>query len=124
MLPTTLVATTPRVFRATGRLPPLITRSLGRRATYAAVSLAPPDELYLSAKVDVIAHRGASGHMPDHTLPTYRYAFESGADWIELDAHSTVDGTLVVHHDVELRETTDVADWDWARPYRRRCRAP
>jgi len=98
-----------------------LARSLGRRAT--AVSLAP-DDLYLSAKVDVIAHRGASGHMPDHTLPTYKYAFESGADWIELDAHSTKDGTLVVNHDVELHETTDVADWDWAKPYRRRCRAP
>ena len=78
----------------------------------------------LSKKVDVIAHRGASGHMPDHTLASYRLAFESGADWIELDAHATKDGTLVVNHDVELSETTDVADWDWAKPYRRRCRAP
>jgi len=115
MLPTL----TPRTLRAVG-LP--LARSVDRRAT--AVSLAPENELYLSAKVDVIAHRGASGHMPDHTLPTYKYAFESGADWIELDAHSTVDGTLVVNHDVELQETTDVADWDWAKPYRRRCRAP
>jgi len=46
-------------------------------------------DLYLSAKVDVIAHRGASGYMPDHTLPTYKSAFDSGADWIELDAHCT-----------------------------------
>jgi hypothetical protein len=46
-------------------------------------------DLYLSAKVDVIAHRGASGYMPDHTLPTYKSAFESGSDWIELDAHCT-----------------------------------
>jgi hypothetical protein len=43
-------------------------------------------DLYLSAKVDVIAHWGASGYMPDHMLPTYKSAFESGSDWIELDA--------------------------------------
>jgi glycerophosphoryl diester phosphodiesterase len=35
-------------------------------------------------RVDVIAHRGASGYMPDHTLPTYQSAFQSGSDWIEV----------------------------------------
>ena len=62
--------------------------------------------------------------MPDHTLPTYKSAFEHGCDWIELDAHSTKDGVLVVNHDVELSETTDVADWEWAKPLRKRTRAP
>mmetsp|Transcript_5915 Transcript_5915/g.10808 ORF Transcript_5915/g.10808 Transcript_5915/m.10808 type:complete len:395 (+) Transcript_5915:36-1220(+) len=81
-------------------------------------------DLYLSAKVDVIAHRGASGYMPDHTLPTYKSAFESGSDWIELDAHCTKDGVLVVNHDIELHETTDVADWEWAAPLRTRTKAP
>lgn len=38
----------------------------------------------LPIKVDVIAHRGASGYMPDHTLETYKAAFESGSDWIEV----------------------------------------
>ena len=78
----------------------------------------------LSTKIDVIAHRGASGYMPDHTLATYQSAFDRGCDWIELDAHSTNDGVLVVNHDVELSETTDVADWDWARPLRTRTKAP
>lgn len=48
----------------------------------------------------------------------------TGADWIELDAHSTKDGVLVVNHDVELHETTDVADWEWAAPLRTRTKAP
>lgn len=47
------------------------------------------NDLYLSSKIDVIAHRGASGYFPDHTLEAYKSAFTSGADWIELDAHST-----------------------------------
>jgi glycerophosphoryl diester phosphodiesterase len=76
------------------------------------------------AKVDVIAHRGASGNMPDHTLETYIAAFETGADWIELDAHCTLDGELVINHDIELGETTDVADWAWAAPLRTRTDAP
>ena len=76
------------------------------------------------AKVSVIAHRGASGRMPDHTLETYKAAFESGADWIEMDAHSTKDGHLVVNHDIELGETTDVADWAWAASMRTRTFAP
>ena len=75
-------------------------------------------------KVDVIGHRGASGWMPDHTLPTYQKAFEKGADWLELDAHCTSDGHLVVNHDIELHETTDVADWEWAATRRTRVRAP
>ena len=76
------------------------------------------------AKVSVIAHRGASGRMPDHTLATYKAAFETGADWIELDCHSTLDGELVINHDIELGETTDVADWVWAAPLRTRTVAP
>ena len=62
--------------------------------------------------------------MPDHTLETYRTAFGTGADWIELDAHSTSDGHLVINHDIELGETTDVADWDWAAHLRSRKIAP
>ncbi len=75
-------------------------------------------------KVHVIAHRGASGRMPDHTLETYQAAFETGADWIELDAHSTLDGHLVVNHDIELGETTDIEDWEWAAARRTRTLAP
>ena len=42
----------------------------------------------------------------------------------KIDAHCTKDGVLVVNHDVELSETTDVADWDWAKPLRTRTKVP
>lgn len=60
----------------------------------------------------VIAHRGASGHRPEHTLAGYELAFRLGADAIELDLLATRDGAVVCRHDVELSRTTDVA----ARP--------
>jgi glycerophosphoryl diester phosphodiesterase len=59
--------------------------------------------------VQVIAHRGASGYVPDHTIAAYERGFAVGADWIELDCHCTKDGRLVINHDIELSETTNVA---------------
>ncbi len=60
----------------------------------------------------VIAHRGASGERPEHTLMAYRLAIEEGADFIEPDLVATRDGHLVVRHENEISGTTDVA----ARP--------
>lgn len=57
----------------------------------------------------VIAHRGASGYRPEHTLAAYRLAIEMGADYIEPDLVSTRDGVLVARHENELGHTTDVA---------------
>ncbi|MGI9156152.1 MAG: glycerophosphodiester phosphodiesterase family protein [Marmoricola sp.] len=57
----------------------------------------------------VIAHRGASGHRPEHTAGAYRLAFRLGADSVELDLLPTLDGVLVCRHDLELSRTTDVA---------------
>jgi glycerophosphoryl diester phosphodiesterase len=57
----------------------------------------------------VIAHRGASGERPEHTLAAYELAIDQGADFIEPDLVSTRDGVLVARHDVELSLTTDVA---------------
>lgn len=57
----------------------------------------------------VIAHRGASGHRPEHTLAAYRLAVEQGADVIEPDVVSTNDGVLVARHENEISGTTDVA---------------
>lgn len=57
----------------------------------------------------VIAHRGASGERPEHTLAAYALAIDQGADFIELDLVSTRDGVLVARHDLELSATTDVA---------------
>ena len=56
----------------------------------------------------VVAHRGASGHRPEHTLDAYRTAIRMGADDIELDLVATRDGVLVARHDLELSATTDV----------------
>ncbi|QDY10736.1 glycerophosphodiester phosphodiesterase [Micromonospora sp. HM134] len=60
----------------------------------------------------VIAHRGASGYRPEHTLEAYRLAIRMGADYIEPDLVSTRDRVLVARHENEISGTTDVA----ARP--------
>jgi glycerophosphoryl diester phosphodiesterase len=57
----------------------------------------------------VIAHRGASGHRPEHTLAGYALAIAMGADYIEPDLVSTKDGVLVARHENEIGGTTDVA---------------
>jgi glycerophosphoryl diester phosphodiesterase len=57
----------------------------------------------------VIAHRGASGYLPEHTLEAYQLAIEQGADVIEQDLVVTKDGHLIVRHDVNLALSTDVA---------------
>lgn len=57
----------------------------------------------------VIAHRGASGYLPEHTLEAYGLAIEQGADVIEPDLVFTKDGVLVARHDRYLSTTTDVA---------------
>ncbi|MDP3890978.1 glycerophosphodiester phosphodiesterase family protein [Nocardioides sp.] len=57
----------------------------------------------------VVAHRGASGCRPEHTLEAYRTAIRAGADDIEVDLVVTRDGVLVARHDNELSATTDVA---------------
>ncbi len=60
-------------------------------------------------KPAVIAHRGASGERPEHTLEAYALAIEQGADWVEPDLVITRDGILVARHENEISGTTDVA---------------
>ncbi|KAF0280516.1 glycerophosphodiester phosphodiesterase [Spiribacter aquaticus] len=55
----------------------------------------------------VIAHRGASGHAPEHTLPAWQLAHDMGADYLELDIQMTADGRLVVFHDETIDRTTN-----------------
>lgn len=57
----------------------------------------------------VIAHRGASGYRPEHTLAAYALAVAMGADFIEPDLVRTADGALVARHEPEIGGTTDVA---------------
>ncbi|MDT7857835.1 glycerophosphodiester phosphodiesterase [Rubrivirga sp. S365] len=69
----------------------------------------PPDSVAPRPPVLVIAHRGASGDRPEHTLAAYRLAIEQGANVIEPDLVITRDGVLVARHENEISETTDVA---------------
>lgn len=57
----------------------------------------------------IIAHRGASGERPEHTLLAYKLAIDQGADFIEPDLVATKDGVLVARHENEISETTDIA---------------
>lgn len=56
----------------------------------------------------VIAHRGASGYRPEHTIEAYQLAIEQGADFIEPDLVMTADGQLIARHEPML------AVWDEA----------
>ncbi|MEO0969044.1 MAG: glycerophosphodiester phosphodiesterase family protein, partial [Cyanobacteria bacterium J06639_18] len=58
----------------------------------------------------VIAHRGASGDFPEHTLEAYRAGIAAGADFIEPDLVSTKDGVLIARHEPMLDDTTNVAE--------------
>lgn len=57
----------------------------------------------------IVAHRGASGYRPEHTLEAYDLAISQGADYIEPDLVATRDGVLVCRHEPMLSGTTDVA---------------
>lgn len=57
----------------------------------------------------VIAHRGASGYRPEHTLAAYALGARMGADYVEPDLVTTSDGVLVARHEPEIGGTTDVA---------------
>ena len=76
---------------------------------------------------EVIAHRGASGYRPEHTLASYELAIRMCADVIEPDVVSTKDHVLVVRHENEISGTTDVAahpEFADRRPPRRSTAAP
>lgn len=63
----------------------------------------------LSSEVPlVIAHRGASGYLPEHTTEAAAFAHALGADYIEQDVVLSKDGVAVVLHDVTLNATTNV----------------
>lgn len=80
--------------------------ALARSALVVAFSAAA---LVAQARPVVIAHRGASGYLPEHTLVGYAMAYGQGADFIEPDLLLTRDGELIAMHDRTLEATTDVA---------------
>jgi len=61
------------------------------------------------ARPVVIAHRGASGYLPEHTLEAKALAHAMGADYLEQDVVLSRDGVPVILHDIRLEATTDVA---------------
>lgn len=58
----------------------------------------------------VIAHRGACGYRPEHTMAAYELALALGADALEVDVVPTKDGVLVCRHEPDLGVSTDIAD--------------
>ena len=64
----------------------------------------------MANEVLVIAHRGACGYLPEHTLESKAYAHALGAHYIEQDVVATRDDQLVVLHDIHLDRVTDVAE--------------
>lgn len=51
---------------------------------------------------DAISHRGLRATAPENSLPAFEAALAQGAQAVELDVHSTIDGTVVVHHDFDV----------------------
>lgn len=58
----------------------------------------------------IIAHRGASGYLPEHTLEAKALAYGQGADFLEQDVVATRDDRLIVLHDIHLDTVSDVAE--------------
>ena len=63
----------------------------------------------MTERAIVIAHRGASGYLPEHTLVGKALAYGFGADYLEQDVVATRDAELVVLHDLHLDDVSDVA---------------
>ncbi len=108
--------------RAVSRLGPVSVSRVPRRGVHPADRWPSPrrvrrvavavDRRGVSPHPLVIAHRGASGYRPEHTLAGYELAARLGADFLEPDLVSTADGVLVARHEPEIGATTDIA----ARP--------
>ena len=75
----------------------MITTTAAAGATWKTLDGKPPI---------IIAHRGAPGYLPDHTLEGYERAIDMGADFIEPDLVSTRDGVLVARHEPNITNTT------------------
>ncbi len=72
--------------------------------TFARVT---PDPHREGRPIQVVAHRGASEDVPEHTLAAYRKAIEDGADALECDVRLTADGELVCVHDWRVNRTSN-----------------
>jgi glycerophosphoryl diester phosphodiesterase len=80
--------------------------------------------LNAQAPKQVIAHRGASGSAPEHTLAGYTLAMQMKADFVEPDLAVTKDNVFICLHDDTLERTTNVAEVFGARPSKVDMRQP
>lgn len=92
-----------------GRRALLIAAAAGAASPQAFAQAHWPYPTLDGAAPKVIAHRGASGYRPEHTLEAYELAIDQGADFIEPDLVATRDGALIARHENELSLSTDVA---------------
>jgi glycerophosphoryl diester phosphodiesterase len=67
-----------------------------------------------SGRVERVAHRGCPRERVENTIPAFLLAVDRGADTIELDAHLSLDGEVVVHHDEAVYDRV-IADTTWAQ---------
>ncbi|MGM0633085.1 MAG: glycerophosphodiester phosphodiesterase [Pseudomonadota bacterium] len=86
-----------------GALLMTITGTMGLTAPASAQTAADREPI-------VVAHRGASAYLPEHTLPAVAMAYAMGADYMEQDVVMTRDDELIVWHDLTLDRNTDVAE--------------
>jgi glycerophosphoryl diester phosphodiesterase len=83
--------------------------TLGAGAALLAASAGVSRAASVSRRPEVFGHRGASALRPEHTLASYAKAVEDGADFIEPDLVISKDGVLIIRHENNIVETTDVA---------------
>ncbi len=79
------------------------------RSTTPSLIEHPVPPIMPPAQPIVIAHRGASGYLPEHTLAAKAYAHAAGADFLEQDVVLTRDDVPIVLHDIHLDTVSDVA---------------
>ena len=114
--PAPAAASTPAV-AAPAELAPAAPDSAKEEAAFIANAKDAPAAA-ITYKPAVAAHRGASGYVPEHTLPAKTMAYALGPDFIEQDVIMSKDNVLMIMHDPVLDTTTDVAKKfpDRARP--------
>jgi glycerophosphoryl diester phosphodiesterase len=81
---------------------------LGLLIMASACQVTPSKPLDIATKPLVVAHRGAPGYLPEHTLESVTLAYSQGADFIEQDLVVTKDSKIVVLHDIHLETVTNV----------------
>lgn len=75
----------------------------------AKISEAP--YLYRTDRPLLVAHRGSYGRAPEHSLASYMDAYYSGADFLELDVEVSKDGYLILNHDPDINDDTNIAEY-------------